>query len=461
MPRRADRAAACAAAVVALLGAAAAQAASPGVLVQLRGSAGCVADRSHVKSTCARARGLRGPAPFQGSNGIAVSPDGRNVYVAASRSDAVAVFRRSASTGLLRQLRGTQGCIADGGGGGCTAGIALDKPNSVAVSADGRNVYVTAANSNAVAMLNRDPATGALTQAADGSGCVTGTALAGCATGRAVAMADAVAVSADGRNVYVASFAAGAVASFARDAGTGALTQAAGAAGCIEQDAAEGCAAGFALGGAEGLTVSPDGTAVYVAAATANALVALTRDPGDGTLTQATDGTGCLGDAAVAGCSAGRVLTGANAVAVGAPHSVYVTSLFSDSLTTFAPGDGGALAQLAGTEGCVQFLLAGGCSLGHGLDAPEAVAVSPDGASVYVGAFGSSAVDTFDRDPDYGGLMQKSKRAGCIAARPSRLCRRGRGLRRVGGLTVSPDGRNVYAAGFGSDSVAVFRRVGA
>lgn len=458
---RADRIAAAALAAAVLMAPAIAGAASPGTLVQLRGPAGCVVDRSHAKSLCTRVRALRRPVPFQGSNGIAVSPDGKNVYVAASGSDAVAVFRRDASTGRLTQLTGEQGCIANGGSGGCTAGVGLDKPNSIAVSGDGRNVYVTAANSNAVAVLGRDPSTGALTQAADGSGCIAAPAVSGCTGGRALAMADVVVVSADGRNVYAGSFASGAVATFARDASTGALAQAPDATGCIEVGGAEGCAVGFALAGAEGLAESPDGTRVYVAAAISNALAVLVRDPATGALSQAGDGTGCIADAPTAGCTDGRALAGANAIAVSRTGAVYVTSLLSDSISTFVPGAGGTIAQLDGTFGCVQYLFAGGCSLGHALDAPEAVAVSYDGASVYAGVFGSSAVGTFDVDRDDDGLIQKPKRAGCIAAKPSRLCRRGRGITRVGGLAISPDGRHVYAAGFGSDAVAVFARTGA
>jgi DNA-binding beta-propeller fold protein YncE len=40
-------------------------------------------------------RVLDGPAPFLGSEAIAISPDGKNVYVASSKSDAIAVFKRA------------------------------------------------------------------------------------------------------------------------------------------------------------------------------------------------------------------------------------------------------------------------------------------------------------------------------------------------------------------------------
>src|SRR5271154_530682 len=142
-----------------------------GTLVQLPGSSGCLVDRSKSKPGCQPVRALRGPAPFLGSEAVAMSPDGRNVYVAASASNAIAVFKRNARTGRLTQGAGAMGCIAADGSGGCASGLALEGPNSVAVSADGKNVYATSLNSNAIDILSRNPATGALSQAADG-GCI-------------------------------------------------------------------------------------------------------------------------------------------------------------------------------------------------------------------------------------------------------------------------------------------------
>ena len=102
-------------------------------------------------------RALRGPAPFLGSSALAMSPDGRNVYVASSRSNAIAVFRRDARTGALTQRRGAAGCISDGGASGCARAIGLLGPNSVAVSPDGRNVYATAFGSNALVVSSPQP----------------------------------------------------------------------------------------------------------------------------------------------------------------------------------------------------------------------------------------------------------------------------------------------------------------
>ncbi|MGZ5337059.1 MAG: beta-propeller fold lactonase family protein, partial [Solirubrobacterales bacterium] len=49
---------------------------------------------------------------------LAVSPDGKNVYVASSGSDAIAIFKRNSRTGNLIQRKGTAGCIAAKGASG-------------------------------------------------------------------------------------------------------------------------------------------------------------------------------------------------------------------------------------------------------------------------------------------------------------------------------------------------------
>ncbi len=45
------------------------------------------------------------------AHGLAVSPNGSRLYVAARGSDSVAVFRRHPRTGAIAQLRRGNGCI--------------------------------------------------------------------------------------------------------------------------------------------------------------------------------------------------------------------------------------------------------------------------------------------------------------------------------------------------------------
>jgi DNA-binding beta-propeller fold protein YncE len=164
---------------------------------------------------------------------------------------------------------------------------------------------------------------------------------------------------------------------------------------------------------------------------------------------------------ALAGCTTGTQLAGADALAVSPDGaSVYVTSLGSNSVTAFSRATNtGQLTQLTGTSACVIKLLAVGCSLGRRLSGPEGVAVSPDGATVYATAFQSGALDVFNRNADSGAVTQKSRAPGCLVGGAVPTCLVGRELSGASSVAVSPDGRNVYSAAFKSDSVGIFRRV--
>jgi DNA-binding beta-propeller fold protein YncE len=436
-----------------------------GSLVQLSGKSGCLVDRSAATSRCTTVRALKGPAPFLGSEAVSLSPDGRHLYVASSSSNAIAIFRRSAATGKLTQASGRAGCVATRGAGGCARGLGLLGPNSVAVSPDGRNVYATSLKSDAVSVFRRDRVTGALTQLKSGQACVSGSPVTGCATGRALKGPDVVRVSPDGRNVYVGSFLGNALVVFARNASTGALKQPSGTAGCVVAVAASGCGTANALGAPEGLAVSKDGDNVYIANAATNAVGVYSRNASTGALKQASGTAGCIGDTPVAGsppagCAGGVQLSGANAVVVSPDDAdVYVTSLLSNSVTSFSRGSKGHLTQKSGTSACLVYLLAVGCSLGRTMEAPEGLAVSPDGENVYVAAFTSNAVDVLNRSVDTGALLQKSRQPGCITVKAIPDCQLGRALVGVSSFAISPDGRYVYAAAFASDAVTVFKRV--
>lgn len=449
--------------LIALVLPAAALAAKParpaGTLVQLPGPAGCLVDRSTTAAKCAPARALRGPAPLLGSRAVALSPDGENLYVASSGSDAIAVFGRDARSGRLTQPKGAAGCIAAKGAGGCATAIGLDGPNSVAVSPDGRNVYATALGSEAVTVFQRDPATGALSQRRDGSGCITSIPLPGCAIGRVLPGPDVIVASPDGRNVYAGSFFGNAVAVFNRDTSTGTLTQPGGSGGCLAETATSGCATGIALESIEGMAISRNGTSLYLGAAVSEAVVVLGRNPANGALTQATDGSGCIVSAALAGCAAGAQLGGADAVAISPDGGdVYLTSLFSKSVTSFTRSTAsGLLTQKSGSAGCLVFLRSTGCSFGRALSAPEGLAVSPDGSNLYVASYAPGAIAVLARDRKSGVVAQQPRQAGCVGSLPD--CSPARALVGVGSLVLSADGRYLYAAASKSNAIALFRRV--
>jgi DNA-binding beta-propeller fold protein YncE len=116
------------------------------------------------------------------------------------------------------------------------------------------------------------------------------------------------------------------------------------------------------------------------------------------------------------------------------------------------------LTQKQGTAGCLVWLRAVGCSFGRALRAPEGLAISPDGANVYVAAFANSSIDVLDRGKKVGKVKQKPGRSGCLAPHSVPGCTRARALRGVSSIALSPDGRFLYSTSFGSNAVDIFRR---
>ena len=137
---------------------------------------------------------------------LAITADGRGVYVASSVSDGVAILRRDGATGALTQSLSRAGCISQNGGGGRgAAGRGLDEVWSVALSPDDRNLYAVSAKVNMLSVISRNRSSGTLLQLRGRYGCFIRAGGLGCPEGRGLTVAVAVTVSRDGRNVYVAS----------------------------------------------------------------------------------------------------------------------------------------------------------------------------------------------------------------------------------------------------------------
>jgi DNA-binding beta-propeller fold protein YncE len=457
-------------AVAVLLLAAATAFAVSGQLTQLLGGAGCVSETG-TSGACADGRAL------DQAYSVAVSIDGTSVYVASKSSAAVAAFQRDTTTGALTQLSGTAGCISDGGfGGTCAIGKALSGPSSVAVSPDGKNVYVASAISNAVAVFQRNVTTGELTQLAGTAGCVAETAPNGeCTDGRMLQSPESVAVSPDGTSVYVASNQSSAVAVFRRAATTGALTQPVLPAGCIREVGGSSCRDGEALDLPIAVTVSPDGTGVYVTSGGGDSVAFLTRDTTNGALSQASGTAGCVSENGTTPsgdtCALGKALDSPLSVAVSSDNkNVYVASSLSDAVAIFRRNTtNNTLTQLVGPTGkagCISQTGKDGkdgqtivCIDGKALIGANSVVVSPDAKSVYVASFASDAITAFRRDTTSGALAQLSGTAGCVSESGSGgACADGKALDYAHSVAVNADGKSAYVASGNSDAVAIFAR---
>jgi DNA-binding beta-propeller fold protein YncE len=459
--RRRGAAALSVAALTALIMAATALAVT-GQLTQLPGTAGCVSEDG-TGGDCADGKAL------DFASGLAISPDGKSVYVASLNSDAVTVFQRDTTTGELTQLPGTAGCVSEtGSGGACADGKALDigDSDSMTVSGDGKNLYV-ASQGSGVAVFARDTTTGELTQLPGTAGCVSPMGSGGCAVGKALYGPFSVAESADGKNVYVASEVSDAVAVFARDTTTGELTQLAGAAGCIRETGGGYCRDGRALDRPVSVAVSGDDKHVYVGSFGSGAVAVLTRNTTTGALFQRSATAGCNSETGTGGaCVDDKALAGVFSLALSADDkNVYVASLHSNAVAAFRRNTTtGALTQLANPTnqaGCVSETGTGGaCADGKALSGPISVAVSADGESVYVGSIGSDAVAVFQRNATgVGGLTQLAGMAGCVSETGTGgACADGKALDYPRTVAVSADGKDVYVTSGLSDAVAVFAR---
>ncbi len=432
-----------------------------GALTQPAGAAGCVSEEG-PPGPCADGHELDTPLS------VAVSPDGKSVYVASFASNAVARLNRNPTTGAIAQPAGTAGCVSQGIGS-CAAGHGLDTPYSVAVSPDGKSVYAASYGSNAVARLNRNPTTGAIAQPAGAAGCVGETGWsAPCAAGHGLAGPVSVAVSPDGKSVYVASTGSrcsgdpscdswAAVARLNRNTTTGAITQPAGAAGCVSETWSAPCANGHGLDSPVSVAVSPDGKSVYVTSF--KAVARFNRNPTTGALTQPAGPAGCVSQTGAGPCADGHGLKGAFSVAVAPGRKERLRRLvYEDAVARFNRNTTtGAIAQPAGAAGCVSQTGAGPCADGHGLVGPGSVVVAPDGKSVYVASHSSHAVARLNRNPTTGAIAQPAGAAGCVSQTGAGPCADGHALLYPQSVAVSPDGKSVYTAS-GSDAVARFNR---
>jgi DNA-binding beta-propeller fold protein YncE len=295
-----------------------------GAISQPAGTAGCISETG--SGPCADGHGLSGPTSVE------VSADGKSVYV--TSLSAVARLNRNTTTGAITQPTGTAGCISETGAGPCADGHALsDGADSVQVSADGKSVYVASFPNNAVLRLNRDTSTGAITQPAGTAGCISETGAGPCADGHALSGAAWVAVSPNGKSVYVAANTGNAVARLVRNTTTGAISQPAGTAGCISETGSGPCADGHALSGPIWVDVSADGKSLYAADHFSNAVARFNRDTTTGAITQPAGTAGCISETGSGPCADGHGLSFAFSVEVSADgKSVYVASLLSDAV---------------------------------------------------------------------------------------------------------------------------------
>ena len=336
-----------------------------------------------------------------------------------------------------------KGCIAAPGdlaGCGATAN-GLSDPRGVATSPDGASVYAVSTDHDAIVRFDR-AANGALSNPS----CIADVGdVAGCgATAQGLEGAFAVAVSPDGASVYAVSAGDDAVVRFDR-AANGALSNPS----CIADvgDAAGCGTTAQGLNSPRALAISPDGTSLYAAGNFDDAIVRFDR-AANGALSNPS----CIADVGdVAGCgTTAQGLDAARGLAVSPDGtSFYVAADVDDTIVHFHRAPGGALSA----PNCIADVGdAAGCgATAEGLNGAKAMAISPDGESVYVASISDNAIVHLDRAQS-GALSAGSciedigGTAGCATST--------QGLEDARAVVVSDDGASVYAVS-GDDSAIV------
>ncbi len=360
--------------------------------------------------------GSNGVTGLRRAQGLAVSPDGRHLYIAGKNDHSLAVFARSSTNGSLsfveRKRHGHGGVLG------------IQYITDVAVSPDNKHVYASGFKSNAVAVFARSVTSGSLSfvewkRQGDSDGSLTIDGMKG---------AQSLALSPDGKHVYVAGRSCNSVAVFSRDAATGALSY-------VERQR-DGVGGVDGLRTVQGLALSPDGAHLYAAGAGDKAVAVFRRNASTGALSfieRHRDGKGGVDG-----------LNGAAAVAVSANgHHLVVAGAKDNAVAVFSRNDSSGRLRF------VQRVKDSQKNVG-GLAGAFDVALSPDDLQVYVAGSADDALVLFGRDACSGELdfieRQKDGKQGVD------------GLRGSQAVALSPNSRYVYATGGRENAVAVFSR---
>ncbi|HEY1015524.1 MAG TPA: beta-propeller fold lactonase family protein [Herpetosiphonaceae bacterium] len=250
-----------------------------------------------------------------------------------------------------------------------------------------------------------------------------------------------VAVSPGGENVYASDYGNDRLIVFARAAGTGELT--------VVQTVINGAGGVSGVDGPYLVTVSPDGKNVYVTGSVSDTVVSFSRNPGDGTLAflrkvTRNDPYGLCSPTCQFALDS---LDGAYHVVISPDGQYgYVSSILDNKVAVLRRNATTGELALDPLIGPAQIFSAAPADLSQAYG----MALSPDGAQLYLAGYGSDTLLVLSRDAASGALAQ------------AEVHRQGQGgvdgLNGVFRVAASPDGAHLYAASFDGNAVAAFRR---
>ena len=353
--------------------------------------------------------GLSGIDGLGGAIDIAMSPDGKYLYLVGDTDNALTIFSRNPDTGQLTHLetlRDGMGLI-DG----------LRGAHGLAISPDGENVYAVGLHDDGIAVFNRDVSTGLLTymeiHKEDGlDGSVN------------------VIVSPDGNNVYATGLYDDAGAVFTRNVTTGALTYVS-----MHKDGVRGV---DGLDGARDIDITPDGKHVYIGSQVEDGLAVFSRDLSTGALTfleALKTGNGVFGVKGIIGID----------LSPDGKH-VYVTSFSESSLAIFSRDVSTGLLTYVDVyedgEGDID-----------GLSGAWDVAISPDGFYAFATGRAENALSVFSRDPITGALTYLVHHVDDQSGVD--------GLDGAMAIAATTDSKHIYATGYNEGGLSVLIAYGA
>lgn len=330
--------------------------------------------------------GVAGVSGLTGVRDLQLSPDGAHLYAVSPLDNAVVALARDADSGRLHfvQLRqnGVQGVSG------------LSGASALAISADGRHVYVAGRFGNSVAVFARDadPQSSQFGQLSflqvlqSGVGGVAG-------LGQPLALR----LSGDGRHLYVLGADGDTVTQFQRNRTEGSANF-----GQLSYQAVYSAASQeiSGLSGVRDLVISADGSRLYVLGTTTGTLVRFEREADSGNLGFlgfSQDGTG-----GVAGLTGARRLLLDDAAGL-----LYVASAPSAAIARFQVDPQGGPLQFAGlTANGDPSALTGGEVFG--LEGVSGLLLSPDGTHLYAASRDRDALLVFDlREAEAGPQFQQ------------------------------------------------------
>jgi DNA-binding beta-propeller fold protein YncE len=298
---------------------------------------------------------------------VAISPDGKNVYVSANSSEFISQYERNTSNGKLTPL--TPPTVEAG-----------KDTYGIAVSPDAKFVYVTNFASNTVSVYTRNEG-GFLTL------------LESVATAKEPI---GVAVSPDGKSVYVTNNGEANISQYERNATTGVLK-------------ALGTATVAAGTKPRAIIVSPDSKFVYAANQGSTNVSQYERNTSTGELKALSTPTIAAGTTPLALAISSDGL------------SVYVANFGSNTVSQYERNatTGKLTALTTASVACEK--------------EPIGVAISPDGKSVYVTCEAAEKISEYER-PESHELKALTPATVTVGKDPV-------------GIVVSPDNKSVYVAG--------------